>query len=88
MGNSPVADEFPSQRPVTRSFDAFFDLRLSNGWVNNRDAGDLGRYHVHYEITAVTGYNIALHWAIGVSNEWENATSTRAICSVRLFCDF
>ena len=26
-GNSPVTDEFPSQSPVTRSFDAFFDLR-------------------------------------------------------------
>ena len=28
-GNSPVTDEFPSQRPVTRSFDVFFDLRLN-----------------------------------------------------------
>ena len=28
-GNSPVAGEFPSQRPVTRSFDVFFDLRLN-----------------------------------------------------------
>ena len=28
-GNSPVADEFPSQRPVTRSFDVFFDLHLN-----------------------------------------------------------
>ena len=28
-GNSPVADEFPSQRPVTRSFGVFFDLRLN-----------------------------------------------------------
>ena len=27
-GNSPVACEFPSQRPVTRSFGVFFDLRL------------------------------------------------------------
>ena len=27
-GNSPVTGEFPSQRPVTRSFDVFFDLRL------------------------------------------------------------
>ena len=27
-GNSPVNGEFPSQRPVTRSFDVFFDLRL------------------------------------------------------------
>ena len=27
-GNSPVTGEFPSQRPATRSFDVFFDLRL------------------------------------------------------------
>ena len=33
---SPVSDEFPAQRPVTRSFDVFFDLhpnkRLSKQW--------------------------------------------------------
>ena len=28
-GNSPVPDEFPAQRPVTRSFDVSFDLRLN-----------------------------------------------------------
>ena len=28
-GNSPVAGEFPAQRPVTRSFDVFFDLHLN-----------------------------------------------------------
>ena len=28
-GISPVSGEFPSQRPVTRSFDGFFDLRLN-----------------------------------------------------------
>ena len=27
-GNSPVTGEFPSHRPVTRSFDVFFDKRL------------------------------------------------------------
>ena len=35
-GNSPVPGEFPAQRPVTRSFDDFFDLhpnkRLSKQW--------------------------------------------------------
>ena len=38
-GNSPVTGEFPTQRPVTRNFDVFFDLRLnkrfskqSSGW--------------------------------------------------------
>ena len=30
-GNSPVTGEFPTQRPVTRSFDVFFDLRLNKG---------------------------------------------------------
>ena len=28
VGNSMVTGEFPSQRPVTQSFDVFFDLRL------------------------------------------------------------
>ena len=28
-GNSPVTGEFPTQRPVTRSFDVFFDLHLN-----------------------------------------------------------
>ena len=43
-GNSPVSGEFPAQRPVTRGFDAFFDLARINGWVNNRQAGDLRRH--------------------------------------------
>ena len=36
VGNSPVTGEFPTQRPVTRSFDVLFDLRqnkrLSKQW--------------------------------------------------------
>ena len=31
-GNSPFTGEFPSQRPVTQSFDVFFDLRLTK-WL-------------------------------------------------------
>ena len=49
-GNSPVPGEFPGQRPVTQSFDVFFDLRLNNGWVNNREAGDLRRCRAHYDV--------------------------------------
>ena len=29
VGNSPVTRDFPSQRPMTRSFDIFFNLRLN-----------------------------------------------------------
>ena len=28
-GKLPVSREFPAQRPVTRGFDVFFDLRLN-----------------------------------------------------------
>ena len=28
-GNSPVTGEFPAQRPLTQSFDVYFDLRLN-----------------------------------------------------------
>ena len=52
-GNSPVPGEFPTQRPVTRSFDVFFDLRLNNNWVNNLEAGDLSRYRAHYDVTVM-----------------------------------
>ena len=35
VGNSQVIGEFPSQRPVTQSFDIFFDLRL-NKWLGKQ----------------------------------------------------
>ena len=52
-GNSPVSGEFPAQRPVTLSFDVFFDLRLNNGWVHNGEAGDLRRYRAHFDVTVM-----------------------------------
>ena len=42
-----VTGEFPAQRPVTQSFDVLFELRWLNGWVNNREAGDLRRHRAH-----------------------------------------
>ena len=48
VGNSPVTGEFPAQRPVTRSFDVFFDLDLNKCLTNNREAGDLRRHRTHY----------------------------------------
>ena len=37
-GNSPVSGEFPAQRPVIRSFDVFFDLRM-NEWLSKHSWG-------------------------------------------------
>ena len=51
-GNSPVPGEFPAQRPVTRSFGVFFDLRLNKqlrkqswGWWFDTPSRPLWRHH-------------------------------------------
>ena len=51
VGNSPVTCEFSSQRPVTRSFDVFFDLRLNKrlskhlqGWCFETPSHPLWRH--------------------------------------------
>ena len=51
-GNSSVLGEFPTQRPVTRSFDVFFDLRLNKqlskqwwGWWFETLSHPLWRHH-------------------------------------------
>ena len=54
VGNSPVTGEFPSQRPVTRSFDVFFDLRLNKRLGNNHEAGDLRRHRARYDVILMT----------------------------------
>ena len=50
VGNSPAIGEFPTQRPVTRSFDDFFDLRLNKQLSKNHEAGDLRRHRAHYDV--------------------------------------
>ena len=52
-GKSPVTGEFPSKRPVTRSFDVFFNLRLKKVLNKQRDTGDLRRDRAHYDVTVI-----------------------------------
>ena len=46
-GNPPLTGGFPSQRPVTRSF----DVSLCCAWTNNCDAGVLRRHRAHHDVT-------------------------------------
>ena len=46
VGNSPVPGEFPEQRPVTRGFDVFFDLR-PNKRLSNQEWGWWLRHRTH-----------------------------------------
>ena len=52
-GNSPITGEFPSQRPVTWSFDVFFDPRLNQELSKDADAGDLRRHCAHYDVSVM-----------------------------------
>ena len=49
-GNPLVTSGFPSQRPVTQSFDVFFDLRLNKCLANNQDADDLRCHLTHHDV--------------------------------------
>ena len=66
-GNSPVPGEFPAQRPVTRSLDVFFDLRLNKrlskqswGWWFETLSLPLWR-HCNVAWWAAWGTKIVLH---------------------------
>ena len=60
-GNSPVPGEFPTQRPVTRSFDVYFDMRpnkrlskQSCGWWFETLSHPFWRHRNEYRIRAWT----------------------------------
>ena len=48
--NPPVTGGFPSQRPVTWSFDVFFICTWTNGCTKNQDASDLRCHRAHYDV--------------------------------------
>ena len=49
-GKSPVTDEFPTQGQWRGSLMFSLICVWINGWVNNREAGDLRRYRAHYDV--------------------------------------
>ena len=52
-GNSPVTGEFPSKRPVTRSFGVFIDLRLNKRLSKQSRSRYLRRHPAHYDVTVM-----------------------------------
>ena len=57
----PLCGEFTAHRwiPFTKATEAcvFFDLRLVNRWVNNREAGALIRRRIHYDVIVMVCYH-------------------------------
>ena len=80
--NSPVTGEFPAQKPVTRSFDVFFDLRLNKrlskqswGWRFETPSRSLWRHCNVYALRpGQNGWHVAdeifkcisLNWILSI----------------------
>ena len=81
-GNSPVLGEFPTQRPVTRSFDVFFDLRLNKrlskqswGWWLETLSRPLWRHrNVHVMVCCLMAVRLHLNqcWHAVSEPIWRN----------------
>ena len=54
VGNSPVTGEFPHKSQWRGALIFPLICTRTNGWVYNRDTGDLRRYHAHYGVTVMT----------------------------------
>ena len=57
-GNSPVTGEFSSQRPVTRYFDVFFDLRQKKRLSKQSWGLFLRRHRAHYDVIVMNTSNM------------------------------
>ena len=87
-GNSPVTGEFSTQRPVTRFFDVFFDLRLNNAWVTTPKAGYLRRHRAHSDVIVMFQAHLFIIQHAHLNNDGWNAemvTSFSGIEPVFLF---
>ena len=84
-GNSPVSGEFPAQRPVTRSFDVFFDLRL-NKRLSKQSWGwwfETLSLH-HYDVTVMYVFiTLCVRWVMRSKREiWLR----NRYCSLKIPC--
>ena len=78
--NSPVTGEFPAQRPVTRSVDVFFDLRLNKrlskqswGWWFETSSRPLWR-----QFNVLSLLESVMFYSCPVLHHWHRNTRTIA----------
>ena len=89
-GNSPATGEFPSQRPVTRSFDVLFDLclnkRLSKqswGWWFETPSRSLWRHcNVTRKVLTNPGHEAVIFSQILIQEAAKNGKHSLAWCPV------
>ena len=77
-----AGNEFPSQGPVTGSFDVFFHLCLNN----NHEAGDLRSHRAHYDVIVM--WNDWIRWQLWTcQGSWALITCMMATwCAQYFWC--
>ena len=69
-GNPPVTGEFPAQRPVTRSFDVIFDLRMNTQLSKQSWGWYLRRHRAHYDVMVMGWRQIVKPLGCGVKSKY------------------
>ena len=97
-GNSPVTGKVPSQRPMTRSIDVFFDMRLNKrlskqswGWWFETPSGWLWLWRnsdIRIPLSWVCFGLLRIHYVVTSvdvchHNEWLMANPSRGVVNLR-----
>ena len=94
-GNSTITGEFPSQRPVTRNFDVFFDVRLNKrcrnqswGWWFETPSRSLWRHCNDMCICIIPQcvsqwYHVVRRWGVRAGRMWRQWEWGSLLGSVR-----
>ena len=97
VGNSPVTGEFPTQRPVTRSFDVFIDLCLNKllskqpwGWWLETPSRSLWHHcKRHWDnrlIASVPNHNKTQQSVNHEQMSWRESYTLTGLGSLSIFC--
>ena len=82
-GNSPVPSEFPHKGQWHGALMFSLICVWINGWVSNREAGDLRRYRAHYDVIVMLSLFIT-HWpfhdlTLCVFSQWRENSSSHVV---------
>ena len=67
-GNSTAPVNYPHKGQCREALMFSLIYALINGWVNNREAGDLRRHRAHYDVNVIIGLYIVRILRLNVIN--------------------
>ena len=72
-GNSPSPVNSPHKGQWRGALMLLWSALWINGWVNNREAGDLRHHSAHYDVIVMNNNQVTQRWRILVNKSYESA---------------